>query len=120
MIRSMFAIVLMLVAGSAASAEELYVNSKMGNDTSSGTRSQPLRTISEAARRANGKPDKAGATIILSAGVHVLTETVLFNNRKYTSENRLVIRAELMPDNAGWNPQAGSFGADLKAGLFKN
>ncbi|STC97410.1 DUF1565 domain-containing protein [Elizabethkingia anophelis] len=34
-------------------AEQLYVNSKTGNDSNSGTKVQPLKTIMEAAKRVN-------------------------------------------------------------------
>ena len=48
---------------------------------------------------------KRTTTIILSAGVYPLTETVLFNNNKFSAENRLTIRAEILPDDPNWNPQ---------------
>lgn len=87
------------------SAEQLYINPQIGNDMNSGTKSNPLKTISEAAKRVNSNRAKGATTIILSKGVHLLTETVLFNNNKYTTEDRLVIRAEVMPDDIAWSPQ---------------
>ena len=88
-----------------ASAEEIYVNSKTGNDVNIGTKHQPLKTITEAAKRINGNNKKEAATIILSDGVYPLTETVLFNNDKFSVANRLTIRADVLPDDANWNPQ---------------
>ena len=88
-----------------ASAEEIYVNSKTGNDVNIGTKHQPLKTIAEAAKRINGNNKKEAATIILSDGVYPLTETVLFNNDKFSVANRLTIRADVLPDDANWNPQ---------------
>ena len=88
-----------------ASAEEIYVNSKTGNDVNIGTKLQPLKTIAEAAKRINGNNKKEAATIILSDGVYPLTETVLFNNDKFSVANRLTIRADVLPDDANWNPQ---------------
>lgn len=87
------------------SAEQLYVNVRTGNDVNPGTKSQPLKTLQEAARRANANNEQEATTILLSEGVYPLTETVLFNNHKYTLQNRLVIRAEIMPDDPDWNPQ---------------
>lgn len=86
-------------------AEQLYVNPQTGNDTNSGIKTQPLKTLSEAARRVNVNKEQGETTIILSEGVHLLTQTVLFTNDKYTFTNRLIIRAEIMPDDSDWTPQ---------------
>ncbi|WP_208398867.1 hypothetical protein [Pedobacter sp. SG908] len=88
-----------------AQAEQLYVNPQTGNDTNSGIKTRPLKTIIEAAKRVNLNKAQGATTIFLSAGVHLLTETVLFTNDKYTFKNRLVICADVMPDDAGWTPQ---------------
>jgi len=86
-------------------AEQLYVNVRTGSDTNPGTKLQPLKTLDEAAKRINANDRREADTILLSEGVYPLTETVLFNSNKYTLENRLVIRAEIMPDDPDWNPQ---------------
>ncbi|WP_223833588.1 hypothetical protein [Pedobacter riviphilus] len=88
-----------------AQAEQLYVNPQTGNDTNSGIKTHPLKTIFEAAKRVNLNKAQGATTIFLSAGVHLLTETVVFTNDKYTFKNRLVICADVMPDDAGWTPQ---------------
>jgi hypothetical protein len=88
-----------------APAEEFYINAKTGNDKNTGSQSQPLKTIGEAAKRINGNTAKEATTIILSEGVYPLTETVFFNNNKFSVEGRLRIRAEVLPDDANWNPQ---------------
>jgi hypothetical protein len=98
-------LLLLMTASLAASAEEIYVNPKSGNDINSGIKLQPLKTIAEAAKRINANAKKEAATIILSEGLYPLTETVLFNNNKFSVENRLTIRAEVLPDDANWNPQ---------------
>ncbi len=43
--------------------------------------------------------------LFFQKGVYPLTETVLFNNDKFSAENRLTIRAEILPDDPNWNPQ---------------
>ncbi len=88
-----------------AFGEEFYVNAKTGNDANHGNKLQPLKTIAEAARRVNTSDTKTVVTIILEEGVYPLTETVLFNNNKFSAENRLIIRAEILPDDPDWNPQ---------------
>lgn len=86
-------------------AEQLYINPYTGNDANNGTKLQPLKTITEAAKRVNLNQKTEGTTIILSEGVHLLTQTVIFTNDKYTLQNRLIIRAEVMPDDTDWTPQ---------------
>ncbi|MEE1946073.1 hypothetical protein VRU48_13205 [Pedobacter sp. KR3-3] len=86
-------------------AEQLYVNPQTGNDANSGTKTSPLKTLLEAAKRVNLNQERASTTIFLSEGVHLLTQTVVFTNDKYTLKNRLVIRAAVMPDDADWTPQ---------------
>jgi hypothetical protein len=105
MIKKTFFSLLLVASGLIASAEELHISAQTGNDANPGTQTQPLKTIAEAARRVNANYKKEGATLVLAAGAYQLTETVLFNNNKFTIDNRLVIRAEIMPDDAGWSPQ---------------
>lgn len=85
-------------------AEQIYVNPQAGNDTNSGFKAQPLKTLAEAARRVNQNKKQEETTIILSEGIYLLTQTVLFNNDKYSHNNRLIIRAEVMPDDTDWTP----------------
>jgi len=87
-------------------AQELHINPKTGNDKNSGSLSQPLKTLREAANRINANPAKEATAIILSEGVYALTETVLFKNNKFSEQNRLTIQAELSPDDANWSPQS--------------
>jgi hypothetical protein len=96
---------LMTISSLIASAEELHINAKTGNDKNTGSQSQPLKTIGEAAKRINTNTAKEATALILSEGVHALTETVRFTNNRFSVENRLTIRAELLPDDANWSPQ---------------
>jgi len=105
MVKKIFFFLLLAMSFLIASAEEIYINAKTGNDINTGTKGQPLKTIAEAAKRINVNNKKEAATIILSEGVYPLTETVLFNNNKFSVENRLTIRAEVLPDDVNWNPQ---------------
>jgi hypothetical protein len=96
---------LMIVSSLIGSAEELYINAKTGNDKNTGSQSEPLKTLREAASRVNANTAKEATAIILSEGVYALTDTVLFNNNKFSVEKRLTIRAEVSPDDANWTPQ---------------
>ncbi|WP_185113271.1 hypothetical protein [Chryseobacterium kwangjuense] len=105
MIKFTFGFLLLMMNVLIVRAEQLYVNPQAGGDTNSGTKEQPLKTILEAAKRVNLNKDLEPTTIFLSEGVHLLTQTVIFNNDKYTLKNRLVIRADVMPDDMGWTPK---------------
>ena len=105
MIRQLFLLFIAIATCLIVSAEEIYVNAQSGNDKNPGSQFQPLKTIGEAAKRVNNSSNKVATTIILSEGLYVLTETVLFNNNKFSSENRLIIRADVMPDDTNWTPQ---------------
>ena len=86
-------------------AEQLYLNVRTGNDSDVGSKSHPLKTLFEAAKRINANSKVESSVIVLSEGVYPITETILFNNNKYSSNIRLIIRAEIMPDDSNWNPQ---------------
>ncbi|HEY6900077.1 MAG TPA: hypothetical protein VI233_05515 [Puia sp.] len=105
MVKQLCLFLLWVSSGFMAMAGEWHVNAHMGNDANPGTKALPLRTLREAAFRVNFSAARGVDTILLSDGVHLLTETVLFNNDKYGKEGRLVIRAEVLPDEAGWSPQ---------------
>lgn len=105
MIKYTFSLLLFIMSVLFVQAEQLYVNPQTGNDTNSGIKAHPLKTIIEAAKRVNLNKEQGATTIFLSEGVHLLTQTVVFNNDKYTHKNRLIICAEVMPDDADWTPQ---------------
>jgi hypothetical protein len=106
MVKQSFLLMMMMAVLSLASpAEQLYVNAKTGNDKNNGTQSQPLKTIGEAAKRINANLSQEGVTIIISEGVYALTETVRFDSGKFSANNILTIRAEVLPDDKNWNPQ---------------
>ncbi len=86
-------------------AQRIYVDPRSGRDVNSGTLQEPVRTINEAAKRANTNITEKTTEIILLEGMHLLNETALFNNHKYTALSRLLIHAATMPDDKEWSPQ---------------
>ena len=104
--RALLPLILLALAITPLTAQQLFVNAASGVDTNPGTRQQPLRSINEAARRINGDTTAKSSELILSPGLYVLSQTALFKNSKtYTATDRLVIRAELLPDDPAWHPQ---------------
>lgn len=84
----------------------IYINPVYGNNSNDGTLTRPLKTLSEAAKRITNLSGKGAITIYLSKGIYGQAETSDFNpaNWEFTKENRLIIRAEVLPDDSNWNP----------------
>ena len=89
----------------AQAKDTLYVNPATGRDNNSGAKDAPLKSLPEVARRVNASAGTGAFTAILSEGIYSVDETVLLSpkNRKFTKENRLTIRAEVLPDDPEWN-----------------
>ncbi len=76
-----------------------------GNDNNPGTKEEPLRTLGRAAEIVNGSMDSGPTHIKLAPGIYNLTESVVFENeRPYTEKDRLVIEADILPDDPQWDP----------------
>jgi len=86
-------------------AEVLYVDSINGNDTNSGTKDKPVRTIAQAAAIVNDSNEPGPTTVKIAPGAYCIEEIVEFkSSRQYTKENRLVIEATVLPDDPNWTP----------------
>jgi len=86
-------------------AETLYVDSKTGSDTNPGTKEKPIKTIGQAAVIVNSKTKAGPTTIKIAPGVYNLSKCVVFDNtRPYTEKGRLIIEAEILPDERAWKP----------------
>jgi len=85
---------------------KIYINATTGKNMNDGTQGSPLQTLSEAAKRLNSAKGKGAVTIYLSKGVYGMVETAEFKpvNWEFTTENRLTIRAEVLPDDTEWQP----------------
>jgi len=91
---------------SAQNNTEIFINSNSGNDQNTGFADQPLKSLYEAAKRVNQANGKGSINIFLSEGIYGLDATVTFHpaNWHFTKEERLTIRAAILPDDADWNP----------------
>ena len=88
------------------SDRKIYVNANTGSNSGDGTYNSPLQTLDEAAKRINSSKGKGEITVYLSKGVYGMSSTADFNpvNWEFTKEERLTIRAEVLPDDANWHP----------------
>jgi hypothetical protein len=84
----------------------LYINEAIGNDQNPGTKELPFKTINKAADHINQANGKGAITIFIAEGIYGLDETATFHpaNWHFTNEQRLTIRAEILPDDAEWHP----------------
>src|SRR4051812_14688390 len=105
MIKQLNLLLILIASSLIASTREIYIDSKKGDDKNPGSQLQPLKTIGEAAKRINGDNTAEETTIFLEEGVYLLTETANFRSDRFSEKNRLTIRAEVLPDDADWNPQ---------------
>jgi hypothetical protein len=104
--QTLMSLVLLAIASGPLTAQQLFVNAASGADANPGTRERPLRSLNEAARRINGDTTSKSSEVIVAPGLYVLSQTALFRNSKpYTATDRLVIRAEALPDDPAWHPQ---------------
>jgi len=108
-VRILFVIILAVILMSPdlqGQNPELFVNPNSGNDNSAGSKEQPLKTLNEAAERLNHANGKGAITIYLSEGIYGLDATVTFHpvNWHFTKDERLTIRATVLPEDTVWNP----------------
>lgn len=89
----------------ASATSTFHVHPEKGVDGNAGSKDSPLRTLGEAMRRVNESTASGAMTIVLSEGVHAVTETLVLKpeRRMFTKAERLTIRAEVLPDDAEWH-----------------
>ena len=89
----------------AIAQTNIYINPSLGNDTNIGSKEQPLKSLAAAAKIVNANTGDDAITIFLSEGIYSVNEPAQLMpvNRTFTKENRLTIRAEVLPDDPDWN-----------------
>jgi hypothetical protein len=93
------------ILSSNALAEMVYVDGRSGSDKNPGTRERPIRTVGRAAEMVNNSTEPGPTTIKIAPGIYNLTESVEFGGKRpYTETERLVIEADILPDEPQWRP----------------
>jgi hypothetical protein len=84
----------------------IHINSIKGNDINDGSYNSPLKTLPAAAKKINKLSGSGVIKIILSEGLYNLNETADFNplNWNFSENSRLIITAELLPNDSLWEP----------------
>jgi len=90
----------------SAQINDLFIDANTGNDHNVGSKEQPLKSLYEAANRLNKANGTGAITIYLSEGIYGLDATVTFHpvNWHFSKDQRLTIRAAVLPDDTEWNP----------------
>lgn len=104
---ALFTVVLLFISCfSFAQHGNIYINPAYGNNTNSGAKESPLKTLSEAAFRVNQLKGSGPITIFLAEGMYGLDSVVKFQpaNWKFSTTERLTIRAASLPDDMDWEP----------------
>jgi hypothetical protein len=85
---------------------KIYINSETGNNLNLGTKDNPIKSLTEAAKRVNQAKGKGAITIILADGIYGLETTAKFQpmDWQFTQTERLTIRAASLPDDSNWEP----------------
>ncbi|MBA7675174.1 hypothetical protein ES703_83404 [subsurface metagenome] len=100
-----FIVLIGAILSSSVIAETVYVDARAGSDVNPGTKEKPLRTIKQAATIVNSSTKPGPTTIKIAPGVYNLNKCVVFENtRPYTEKGRLIIEAEILPDERAWKP----------------
>ena len=99
-------LILLFDLAMTAQITDIFINANTGNDQNSGSKDQPLKSLYEAAKRVNQANGSGSVNLFLSEGIYGLDATVTFHpaNWHFTKEERLTIRAAVLPDDAEWNP----------------
>jgi hypothetical protein len=85
-------------------AQEVYIDSNVGDDKNPGTKEAPFFSINKAAEIIKNC-DSNICTIRLNPGLYVLDKHVLITVENEMTDKRIVIEASILPDDTSWTPE---------------
>jgi hypothetical protein len=100
-----FKIIMITILFGTLNAQTIYVDINRGKDKNEGTKEFPVRTIEKAAELVNNNNLKGPGNIKIEPGVYNLTAKIVFNNDKFIEQERLIIQADVLPDDTSWSPE---------------
>jgi hypothetical protein len=102
-LRFFLTVSIIAVLSSSALSEMVYVDGRSGSDKNPGTKEKPIRTLGRAAEIVDNGTEPGPTAIRIAPGIYSLTESVEFGGaRPYTETERLVIEADILPDDPQW------------------
>jgi len=98
-------LILLAVLLSIGRAETVHVDIRTGDDRNQGTQDKPLRTLERAVTFGVDPAGSRSVAIVIAPGLYSLNHCVtLDENRAFTEQDRLTIRASILPDDPQWHP----------------
>jgi hypothetical protein len=85
-------------------AQEVYVDSNIGNDQNPGTKESPFFSIKKAVEIIRSR-DYNIYTIKINPGVYILDSHISVATEKEMNDKRIVIEASILPDDPFWAPE---------------
>jgi hypothetical protein len=90
--------------GLTVNAQEVYVDSNIGNDQNPGTKEAPFFSIKKAVEIIRSR-DYNIYTIKINPGVYILDSHISVATEKEMNDKRIVIEASILPDDPFWAPE---------------
>jgi hypothetical protein len=87
-----------------AHAQEVYVDSSIGDNKNPGTREAPVYSIDRAAEIINSR-DNNFYIMKINPGIYVLDSHVSVSTEKAMSDKRIIIEASILPGDTSWTPE---------------
>jgi hypothetical protein len=85
-------------------AQEVYVDSSIGDNKNPGTREAPVYSIERAAEIINSR-DNNIYIMKINPGIYVLDSHVSVATEKAMTDKRIIIEASILPDETSWTPE---------------
>ncbi|MDQ0107541.1 hypothetical protein J2T02_002660 [Chitinophaga terrae (ex Kim and Jung 2007)] len=105
MYKLIISLFVLLASYTNLASQTLFVDPVKGNDSGSGSITDPLLSIVKAVERAGKFTGEQPVTIKLLPGLHILTGQVVLKPFKTKQDNqRFSIEAAIMPDDPNWLP----------------
>jgi len=90
--------------GLTVNAQEVYVDSNIGNDQNPGTKEAPFFSIKKAVEIIRSR-DNNIYTIKINPGIYILDSHISVATEKEMNDKRIVIEASILPDDPFWAPE---------------
>lgn len=100
----LFSILLTMISCMMIHAQEIYVDSSLGDDKNPGTREAPVCSIQKAVEIINSR-DNDFYIVKINPGIYILDKHIKVDTEKNMTGKRIVIEASILPDDDLWTPE---------------
>jgi len=100
----LFSIIILMLFFESVSSQTIYVDINNGNNNNTGSVKLPVKTLEKATEIANNDSENKFTTIKIAAGIYILHDKLVFENKKYSKSGRFTLEALILPDDTAWSP----------------